>query len=140
MVLQGSARPEATRTTLCLRAQRNGQLTEQIQDLEDRLTRLAERHAPQLLMLVGIGPDTAVTLLITVGDNPEGLGSEASFAALCRVSPASSPSRVRGSTSAERRGTRHGRLPRHGPPDLHRRQASPSRGRRQRRSVRRSPA
>ncbi|WP_374101886.1 transposase [Streptomyces sp. MC1] len=32
-------------------------------------------------------PDTAVTLLITIGDNPERLGSEASFAALCGVSP-----------------------------------------------------
>ncbi|MFD8931483.1 transposase [Streptomyces mirabilis] len=36
---------------------------------------------------MGIGPDTAVTLLITIGDNPERLGSEASFAALCGVSP-----------------------------------------------------
>ncbi|MFI2124102.1 transposase [Streptomyces sp. NPDC020299] len=36
---------------------------------------------------MGIGPDTAVTLLITVGGTPEPLGSEASFAALCRVSP-----------------------------------------------------
>ncbi|MEV0522695.1 IS110 family transposase [Streptomyces sp. NPDC050439] len=37
--------------------------------------------------MVGIGPDTAVALLIAVGDNPERLGSEASFAALCGVSP-----------------------------------------------------
>lgn len=37
--------------------------------------------------MVGIGPDTVGTLLITVGDNPERLGSEASFAALCGVSP-----------------------------------------------------
>lgn len=78
---------QATRDTLCLLAQRIGQLTEQIEDLEDRLVRLVERHAPQLLAVVGIGPDTAVTLLITVGDNPERLGSEASFAALCGVSP-----------------------------------------------------
>ncbi|MFI5519961.1 IS110 family transposase [Streptomyces platensis] len=77
----------ATRMTLGLLAQRIGQLTEQIQDLERRLARLVERHAPQLLTVVGIGPDTAVTLLITVGDNPERLGSEASFAALCGVSP-----------------------------------------------------
>jgi transposase len=78
---------QATRTTLCLLAQRIGQLTEQIQGLEGRLARLVERHAPQLLTVVGIGPDTAVTLLITIGDNPERLGSEASFAALCGVSP-----------------------------------------------------
>ncbi|MGW5201245.1 IS110 family transposase [Streptomyces spiralis] len=78
---------QATRMTLCLLAQRIGQLTEQIQDLVGRLARLVERHAPQLLTVVGIGPDTAVTLLITVGDNPERLGSEASFAALCGVRP-----------------------------------------------------
>ncbi|GGN96755.1 hypothetical protein GCM10011579_098550 [Streptomyces albiflavescens] len=54
---------QATRITLCLLAQRIGQLTKQIQDLEGRLARLAERHAPQLLPVVGIGPDTAVTLL-----------------------------------------------------------------------------
>ncbi len=55
--------------------------------METCLARLVERHAPQLLDVVGIGPDTAVTLLITVGDNPERLDSEASFAALCGVSP-----------------------------------------------------
>jgi transposase len=36
---------------------------------------------------VGIGPDSAVTILITMGDNPERLSTEASFAALCGVSP-----------------------------------------------------
>ncbi|MFI2640836.1 transposase [Streptomyces sp. NPDC018610] len=39
-------------------------------------------------MPVGIGPDSAVTVLITMGDNPERLNTEASFAALCGVSPA----------------------------------------------------
>ncbi|MGY4986667.1 transposase [Streptomyces nigrescens] len=34
---------------------------------------------------MGIGLDTAVTLLITMGDIPERLHSEASFAALCGV-------------------------------------------------------
>ncbi|MGW0883861.1 IS110 family transposase [Streptomyces sp. NPDC002671] len=77
----------ATHVTLALLARRIRQLSEEIQDLGGRLTRLVERHAPQLLEVVGIGPDTAVTLLITIGDNPERLGSEASFAALCGVSP-----------------------------------------------------
>jgi transposase len=44
-------------------------------------------HTPQLLECNGVGPDIAVTLLITAGDNPERLGSEAGFAALCGVSP-----------------------------------------------------
>ncbi|MEU3445340.1 IS110 family transposase [Streptomyces griseoincarnatus] len=78
---------QATRITLGLLAHRIGQLSEEIRDVEARLARLVKCHAPQLLDVVGIGPDTAVALLITVGDNPERLDSEASFAALCGVSP-----------------------------------------------------
>ncbi|MEU5089825.1 transposase [Streptomyces sp. NPDC021356] len=63
------------------------QLTAQINELNQRLTWLVERHAPQLLEPVCIGPDGAVTLLMAMGDNPERLNSEASFAALCGVSP-----------------------------------------------------
>ncbi|WP_405884581.1 hypothetical protein OG762_41340 [Streptomyces sp. NBC_01136] len=48
---------QATRITLCLLAQRVGQLTEQIRDLDGRLVRLVARHAPQLLRVVGIGPE-----------------------------------------------------------------------------------
>ncbi|OIJ96399.1 transposase [Streptomyces monashensis] len=77
----------ATHVILGLLARRIRQLSDAVQDLEGRLTRLVECHAPQLLEAVGIGPDTAVTLLIRIGDNPERLGSEASFAALCGVSP-----------------------------------------------------
>ncbi|SPE99947.1 IS110 family transposase [Streptomyces sp. MA5143a] len=78
---------QATRITLSLLAQRIEQLTAQIDELNRRLTRLVERRAPQLLVPVGIGPDSAVTLLITMGGNPERLNTEGSFAALCGVSP-----------------------------------------------------
>jgi transposase len=78
---------QATRITLGLLAHRIGQLSEQIRDVDDRLARLVECHAPQLLEVVGVGPDTAVALLIAAGDKPERLGSEASFAALCGLSP-----------------------------------------------------
>ncbi|GAA2317307.1 hypothetical protein GCM10010234_74280 [Streptomyces hawaiiensis] len=78
---------QATRTTLRLLAERIEQLTGQIDELNQRLTGLVERHAPQLLEPVGIGPDSAVTLLITMGDDPERLSTEASFAVLCGVSP-----------------------------------------------------
>lgn len=74
---------QATRVTLGLLACRIGQLSEQIRDVDARLARLVDCHAPQLLEVVVIGPDTAVALLITVGDNPERLDSKASFAALC---------------------------------------------------------
>ncbi|GFE13189.1 hypothetical protein Sgleb_12360 [Streptomyces glebosus] len=54
--------PQATRITLSLLAQRIEHHTRQIDELNQRLTRLVERHAPQLLTPVGIGPDSAVTL------------------------------------------------------------------------------
>ncbi|MFE2099714.1 IS110 family transposase [Streptomyces sp. NPDC059468] len=78
---------QATHLTLRMLAERIEQLTAQIDELNQRLTRLVERHAPQVLTPEGIGPDSAVTLLITMGDNPERLNTEASFAALCGVSP-----------------------------------------------------
>ncbi|WP_354670995.1 transposase [Streptomyces sp. MA15] len=78
--------------TLRMLAERIEQLTGQINELNQCLTRLVERHAPQLLLPVGIGPDSAVTLLITTGDNLERLNTEASFAALCGVSPVESSS------------------------------------------------
>ena len=40
-----------------------------------------------MLSLPGIGTDSAATLLIVAGDNPQRLRSEASFASLCGVSP-----------------------------------------------------
>ncbi|WP_244942231.1 transposase [Streptomyces coelicoflavus] len=83
----GDAVTQATHMTLRMLAERIEQLTGQINELNQRLTRLVEHHAPQLLVPVGIGPDSAVTLLITMGDNPERLNTEASFAALCGVSP-----------------------------------------------------
>ncbi|MEV7380815.1 transposase [Streptomyces lydicus] len=98
----------ATRMNLGLLTQRIGQLTDQIQDLEGRLARLVERHAPQLLNVVGIGPDTAVTLLITMEANPERLGSEASFAALCGVSPVERSSGSRQYRRLNRGGDRQG--------------------------------
>ena len=43
--------------------------------------------APERISLPAIGTDHAGTLLLVAGDNPERLGSEASFASLCGVSP-----------------------------------------------------
>ena len=43
--------------------------------------------APELITRKAIGYESAAQLLITVGDNPERLKSEASFAALCGVNP-----------------------------------------------------
>ena len=43
--------------------------------------------APQLLELPGVGVEVAGQLLVTAGDNPERLHSEAGFAHLCGVVP-----------------------------------------------------
>ena len=43
--------------------------------------------APTLVDSYGIGPDTAATLLVAAGSNPERLRSEAAFASLCGVNP-----------------------------------------------------
>ena len=42
---------------------------------------------PGLLARPGIGPVCAAQLLVTAGDNPDRLHSQAAFAALCGVSP-----------------------------------------------------
>jgi transposase len=73
--------------TLQLLACRILELTDQINDLKLRITETLTAHAPELLDRNGVGPDTAAALLIAAGDNPERLHSEASFAALCGVSP-----------------------------------------------------
>jgi len=68
-------------------ARRYEALSEEISELEAHLDRLVAQAAPGLVSLAGIGTDSAATLLSVAGDNPERLGSEASFASLCRVSP-----------------------------------------------------
>jgi transposase len=73
--------------TLRRLAQRILNLTDEIRDLQHRLTQVITAHAPQLLQPLGVGPDSAAALLIAAGDNPDRLASEASFAALCGVSP-----------------------------------------------------
>jgi transposase len=75
------------RYTLALLATRIQQLTSEVDELNRRLTTVIDAHTPRLLERVGIGPDNAAALLITAGDNPDRLGSEASFAALCGASP-----------------------------------------------------
>jgi transposase len=77
----------ATKAALSSLAHRIGELDEEIADLDARITPLLEAHAPDLLNVYGVGIDTAATLLVTAGDNPERLRSEAAWAHLCGVSP-----------------------------------------------------
>ena len=68
-------------------ARRYRQLSDEIKNLEAELERLTWSIAPALLNAFGVGPDTAATLLIAAGSNPERLRSEAAFASLCGVNP-----------------------------------------------------
>lgn len=77
----------ATKAALSSLAHRIGELDEEISQLDARITPLLESHAPELLNVYGVGIDTAATLLVTAGDNPERLRSEAAWAHLCGVSP-----------------------------------------------------
>ncbi|MCD5418642.1 IS110 family transposase [Rhodococcus pyridinivorans] len=78
---------EATAYSLRLLARRWQALTEQIEDLSGHLQRLLEDHAPDLMSVFGCGRDTVAQLLITAGDNPDRLRSEAAFAALAGACP-----------------------------------------------------
>jgi hypothetical protein len=66
------------------------------------ITPLLEAHAPELLGIYGVGIDSAAALLVTAGDNPERLRSEAAWAHLCGVSPLQASSANRASIEAGR--------------------------------------
>jgi transposase len=77
----------ATRASLSSLAHRIEVLEAEIAALDELLVPLVAAHAPELLALYGVGPDTAAALLIAAGDNPERITSEAAWAHLCGVSP-----------------------------------------------------
>jgi transposase len=62
-------------------------LDTEITALDAQLTTLINRARPDLVAIRGVGTETAAQLLITCGDNPGRLRSEAGFAALCGAAP-----------------------------------------------------
>lgn len=76
-------------TVIALRslARRHQRLSVEIDELEVLLTPLTEAINPVLCALFGVGPDSAGQLLVTAGQNPDRLHSEAAFAMLCGVAP-----------------------------------------------------
>jgi transposase len=89
-------RPDPTRagdpqtaTVLALRAlaRRHQHLSTEITQLDKLITPLVGQINPTLYALFGVGPDTAGQLLVTAGDNPDRLRSEAAFAMLCGSAP-----------------------------------------------------
>ncbi len=77
----------ATKFALRELARRIKTLDAQLASVNAILGPLVATTAPDLVARHGIGTDTAATLLVTAGDNPERLRSEASFAHLCGSAP-----------------------------------------------------
>jgi len=77
----------ATKTALRTLGRRVLALDEEKAALDTLLADLVAATAPALLAVHGIGVDTAAALLVTAGDNPGRLRSEAAWAHLCGVAP-----------------------------------------------------
>lgn len=77
----------ATATSVRILGRRIVGLEDEITMLEGLLDSLVKDTAPSLLALHGVGVDTAATLLVAAGDNPERLRSEPAWAHLCGVAP-----------------------------------------------------
>jgi transposase len=77
----------ATRIALKKLARRYLYLDEEITDSDKLLESLVAGLAPQLVAVRGAGPETAGQMLVTIGDNPDRVHSEAAFAMLCGVAP-----------------------------------------------------
>ena len=77
----------ATKTALRILGRRVLALDEEKARIDALLTGLVTQTAPQLLAVFGVGVDTAAALLVTAGDNPGRLRSEAAWAHLCGTAP-----------------------------------------------------
>jgi transposase len=78
---------QATKAALRRLARRHQQLSTEIAELDAELAPLVTAAAPDLLALHGVGVEVAGQLLVTAGDNPQRLRSEAAFAHLCGAAP-----------------------------------------------------
>jgi len=77
----------AVTTALRRLATRIQALNTEIAEADRELAPLVAAAAPRLVALMGVGPEVAGQLLVTAGDNPDRLRSEAAFAHLCGVAP-----------------------------------------------------
>ena len=76
-----------TRAALKRLAERYQRLDEEITAYDTDLAELVDTLNPALAQVKGISAVTAAQLLITAGDNPERITSEAAFAMLCGAAP-----------------------------------------------------
>ena len=82
----------ATKTALRILGRRVLALDAEKARIDALLATLVTPTAPQLLTVFGVGIDTAAELLVTAGDNPGRLRSEAAWAHLCGTAPIPSSS------------------------------------------------
>jgi transposase len=78
---------QAAKAALRSIAVRAHQLELESRSLRKQLDELTVTVAPATSAVFGLGPDTLSALLVTIGDNPDRLRSEAAFARLCGVAP-----------------------------------------------------
>ena len=77
----------ATTAALGALARRIQHLNAEIKQADKQLKNLLTTTAPRLCAVRGVGPQVAGQMLVTAGDNPDRLRSEAAFAHLCGVAP-----------------------------------------------------
>jgi transposase len=86
---RAGATDPATALVIALRslARRHQHLTAEIAELDTLIAPLVAAINPALLALIGVGADVAGQLLVTAGENPHRVHSDAAFAMLCGVAP-----------------------------------------------------
>jgi transposase len=77
----------ATRLALRSLARRIVELDDEVAALDALIGPLVRELNPALVEALGVGVEIAGQLLVTAGDNPERMASEAGFAMLCGVAP-----------------------------------------------------
>jgi transposase len=78
---------QGTAAALSSLASRHAALTAEITATGAQLAILVRQARPDLLAVCGVGTEIAAQILITCGDNPGRLHSDAAFASLCGTSP-----------------------------------------------------
>jgi transposase len=107
---------QAAQASLRSVATRARALDQEARTLKRQLDALTTEIAPATSAVFGLGPDTVAALLVTIGDNPDRLRSEAAFAHLCGVAPIPASSGKTNRHRLHRGGDRSGNRPSTSPP------------------------
>ena len=78
---------QGVKTTAVILARRVQALDVELDTIDAQIEPFVKGAAPDLLNVFGVGIDTAAVLLVTAGDNPGRITSEAKWAMLCGIAP-----------------------------------------------------